>query len=180
MHIHSRTNLNNYSMKTQFQYKNFTIRPIKPQDNATLATIIRSTLEEFGANHPGTVYFDPTTDDLFQLFERPSAIYWVASNAEGIVGGAGIFPTEGLPAGTCELVKLYLLPRSRGLGLGKELINICHQSAAALGFTQVYLETMPELTIAVPLYENVGYTYLEGALGNSGHFGCAIHMLKKL
>ena len=34
-------------------------------------SIIRRTLAEFGANKPGTVYFDPTTDDLFKLFSAP-------------------------------------------------------------------------------------------------------------
>jgi putative acetyltransferase len=44
----------------------------------------------------------------------------------------------------------------------------------------MYLETMPELTIAVPMYEKNGFQYLEAPLGNSGHFGCAIQMLKQL
>jgi len=158
-----------------------TIRPIEVKDNRELAGIIRNTLEEFGANHPGTVYYDPTTDDLFELFQQPLSRYWVAEGEDGkLYGGGGIFPTEGLPAGTCELVKLYLLPEARGLGLGKKLLKICHDTAQTLGFTQLYLETMPELTSAVPLYEKMGYQYLKGALGNSGHFGCAIHMLKVL
>ena len=158
-----------------------TIRPIEAKDNRELAVIIRKTLEEFGANHPGTVYYDPTTDHLFELFEKPKSRYWVVEGIDGrLFGGAGIFPTEGLPAGTCELVKLYLLPETRGLGLGRQLMDICHQTAKTLGFTQLYLETMPELTSAVPLYEKMGYRFLKGALGNSGHFGCAIHMLKVL
>ena len=40
------------------------IRPIEPSDNPHLAVIIRTTLAEFGASHPGTVYYDPTTDAL--------------------------------------------------------------------------------------------------------------------
>jgi putative acetyltransferase len=39
---------------------------------------------------------------------------------------------------------------------------------------------MPELTIAVPLYEKMGYTYLTESLGESGHFGCELYMLKEL
>jgi putative acetyltransferase len=158
----------------------FTIRPIEPGDNVTIARIIRDTLVEFGANHPGTVYFDPTTDSLFELFRAERSAYWIVEDEEGIVGGGGIFPTRGLPEGTCELVKLYLLPRSRGKGMGKALIEKCHQKAKENGFTNIYLETMPELTIAVPLYEKMGYRYLDGPLGESGHFGCAIQMMKKL
>ena len=47
----------------------YNIRPISPGDNAAIALIVRQTLKEFGANHPGTVYFDPTTDHLFELFQ---------------------------------------------------------------------------------------------------------------
>jgi hypothetical protein len=34
------------------------IRVIQPADNAPLATIVRAALTEFGANKPGTVYYD--------------------------------------------------------------------------------------------------------------------------
>jgi putative acetyltransferase len=156
------------------------IRPLAATDNKAIAEVIRTTLVEFGANHPGTVYFDPTTDHLFELFQEPQSMYWVVENEGKIAGGAGIFPTKGLPAGTCELVKLYLLPEARGKGTGKNLMNLCHQKAMENGFNQVYLETMPELTIAVPLYEKMGYQYLDDPLGESGHFGCAIQMMKKL
>lgn len=158
----------------------YTIRPIRLEDNETMAAIIRSTLVEFGANHPGTVYFDPTTDTLFQLFQAPGSAYWIAEDGEGILGGGGIFPTRGLPPETCELVKLYLLPRARGMGIGRALIEKCHQQALANGFSGIYLETMPELTTAISVYENQGYHYLDAPLGESGHFGCAIQMLKKL
>lgn len=49
---------------------NVTIRPIQPSDNTFIAKIIRDTLAEFGANHPGTVYYDPTTDALYELFSK--------------------------------------------------------------------------------------------------------------
>jgi putative acetyltransferase len=48
--------------------KKIYIRPIRKADNVVIAAIIRKILIEFGANKPGTVYFDPTTDNLFQLF----------------------------------------------------------------------------------------------------------------
>ncbi|MBN9295696.1 MAG: GNAT family N-acetyltransferase [Filimonas sp.] len=156
------------------------IRPIEEKDNKAIATIIRNVLAEFGANKPGTVYFDPTTDDLYTLFKTPGSQYWVAEEDGKIIGGSGIFPTEGLPEGCCELVKLYLDTAARGKGLGKQLILHCLDAAAKAGFTQVYLETMPELHNAVGLYERCGFTYLDGPLGNSGHFGCDIWMAKSI
>jgi putative acetyltransferase len=156
------------------------IRTIEPADNPALAIIIRNTLTEFGANHPGTVYYDSSTDALYELFQTPGSIYYVATVNDQLMGGAGIFPSDGLPAGTCELVKMYLLPEARGLGLGKLLIDQALAFARGAGYQQVYLETMPELRKAVSVYEKFGFQYLHAPMGNTGHFGCDIWMLKKL
>jgi putative acetyltransferase len=157
------------------------IRPIKQSDNLELAKIIRATLTEFGANHPGTVYYDSSTDALFELFQKPQSVYYVAETEEGkIVGGGGIFPTDGLPKDTCELVKMYLLPEVRGKGLGGMIIVKCLQTAKDLGFDQIYIESMPELVQALKVYERFGFKYLSAPLGDSGHFGCALWMIKEL
>ena len=156
------------------------IRNIKPDDNPFLAKIIRDTLTEFGANHPGTVYYDSSTDALYQLFQKSKAVYFVAEMNGLLVGGGGIFPSEGLPKNTCELVKMYLLPQARGLGIGKSLIDKCLAAAMEEGFKNIYLETMPELKQALLVYEKFGFQYLDKPLGNSGHFGCNLWMSKKL
>lgn len=156
------------------------IRPIEPADNPALAIIIRHTLAEFGANHPGTVYYDSSTDALYDLFQTPGSTYFVAELHGKLLGGAGIFPSDGLPTGTCELVKMYLLPEARGLGLGKLLIEKSLNFARSAGYRQVYLETMPELRKAVSVYEKLGFRYLDAPMGNTGHFGCDIWMLKEL
>lgn len=156
------------------------IRLIQMEDNAALAKIVRTTLAEFGANHPGTVYFDPTTDALFELFQKPGSVYYVALMKEKVVGGGGIYPSAGLPAKTCELVKMYLLPEARGKGVGKKLIELCIEFAKKASYAQVYIESMPELKKALTVYEKFGFQYLNQALGNTGHFGCSVWMLKKL
>jgi putative acetyltransferase len=156
------------------------VRDLQPSDNAAIAKVIRATLKEFGADRPGTVYFDPTTDDLYQLFLKKGSYYRIVVMNDAVVGGGGIYPSDGLPEGTCELVKMYLLPEARGIGLGKKMIADCLEQAARLGYRQVYLETMPELKDALKTYEKFGFTYLDGPLGNTGHFGCALWMLKRL
>ncbi len=159
---------------------NTLIRPIQLSDNPTIAKIIRDTLTEFGANHPGTVYYDPTTDALFELFQKERSVYNIAEADGRIVGGGGIYPTDGLPADTCELVKMYLLPEARGTGLGSQLITKCLEQAKENGFSNVYLETMNELKAALKVYARMGFTYLDGPMGNSGHFGCPLWMIKEL
>lgn len=162
------------------QISNIHIRNIQPSDNFQLAVIVRDTLTEFGANVPGTVYFDPTTDALFELFQTPNSAYFIAEMEGKIVGGGGIYPTEDLPQNTCELVKMYLLPEARGIGLGRMMMERCLETARLNGFQQVYLETLPELKQAVKVYEKFGFEYLCAPLGNSKHFGCGLWMLKKL
>lgn len=157
------------------------IRSIQPADNPAMAKIIRNALEEFGANKPGTVYYDDTTDALFELFDaNQGSHYWVAEYEQEIVGGAGIFPTPNLPKGTCELVKMYLKPTVRNIGLGRRMMHVAMEWAKSYGYSHAYLETMPELKKAVSVYEALGYKYLQGPLGNSGHHGCDIWMLKEL
>lgn len=156
------------------------IRVIEPGDNVVLAKIIRDTLKEFGANKPNTVYYDDRTDRLYQEFRVSKSIYYVAVLDGVIVGGGGIFPTEALPEGTCELVKLYLSPAARGKGIGKLLLQKCIDAARQMDYKRIYLESMPELTIAIPMYEKFGFTYLDGPQGCSGHTGCDVWMIREL
>ena len=156
------------------------IRTIEPGDNKALATIIRNSLEEFKANKPGTVYFDDTTDHLSDVFTHKGSIYFVAELDGEIIGGGGVFPTANLPEGTCELVKLYLSSKARGKGIGKLLMEKCIAAARELGYKKIYLETMPELTIAIPMYKKSGFTHLQAAQGSSGHTGCDVWMIKDL
>ena len=160
--------------------QDFLIRTIARGDNKALATIIRNTLTEFKANKPGTVYYDETTDHLSEVFKIDGSIYFVAELNGEIIGGSGIYPTANLPEGTCELVKLYLSSKARGKGLGKTLLQKCIATAKEMGYKKIYLETMPELTIAIPMYEKLGFTYLPAAQGSSGHTGCDVWMIKEL
>ncbi len=160
--------------------KSILIRPIEQRDNEAIAFIIRAVLTEFNAAKCGTVYYDPTTDDLFHLFGKNKSAYFIAEADGKVMGGCGIFPTEGLPDRCCELVKLYLLPEARKAGVGKRLIEQCITIAKTFGYTKMYLESLPELSKAVSLYERMGFTYLSSTLGDSKHFGCSIWMIKEL
>ena len=145
-----------------------------------IAKVIREVLTEHGVNKPGTVFTDPTTDDLYSLFDRKDAQYFIVLKNDEIVGGCGVYPTQGLEKGCAELVKLYISKEVRGQGLGKKLMELCAVEARKLGYSSLYLETLPELSKAVQLYENLGYKRLLEPLGESGHFACNLWMLKVL
>lgn len=155
-------------------------RPIEKVDNVAIATLIRAVLTEFGVNQPGTVFTDPTTDALFELFQTTDAYYYLALDGYKIVGGCGLYPTKGLPQGCIELVKFYLDSNYRGHGIGKKLMQLALDKAKELGFKTVYLESLPELDKAVGMYEQAGFKHIPERLGESGHFACNILMLKEL
>src|ERR1700759_110644 len=156
------------------------IRPIQPADNPVIAAIIRNTLTEFGVNRPGTAYYDAATDDMYGSFQLPGSRYHVGLIDGQIAGGGGIFPSAGLPKGVCEMVKMYLAPIARGHGLGKQLIEASLDFARHTGYRQVYIETMPELEKAVSIYARFGFHHLDSAMGDTGHYGCTLWLLKNL
>lgn len=156
------------------------IRTIHQQDNAEIARVIRAALEEYGEAKPGTVYTDPTTDKLFELFQQKGSVYLIAEEQGKVIGGCGIYPTQGLPKGYGELVKLYLAPSHRGKGLGKKLMQTSMDEARKLGYTHLYLESIPALTDAVHLYKKMGFQKIDQPLGDSGHFSCDLWMVKDL
>jgi putative acetyltransferase len=155
-------------------------RNIEKKDNKEIAELIRSVFREFGIDRPGTVYFDPTTDDLYSLFQTPGSIYWLAEDNGKIIGGCGIYPTQNLPEGCAEVVKLYLNASYRKLGIGRQLLEISIDSAKKLGYKQLYLESLPELGKAISLYQKQGFKFLDHKMGDEGHFGCTIWMMKDL
>lgn len=156
------------------------IRRIKDIDNRALARILRKSLDEFEVPKEGTVYTDPTTDNLFQLFRQPNSIYYVAEEQDEILGGCGVYPTPALPKGYAELVKFYLSPQSRGRGLGRQLLESCFEAAINLGYSHLYLESFPQFEKAIEMYQKAGFTFMDHPLGNSGHYACNIWMVKDL
>ena len=155
-------------------------RNITAADDQPLAALIRKVLDEFRIPRTGTVYSEPTTDRLSVLFEAAGAVYMVAEEDGILLGGCGIYPTPGLPEGCAELVKLYLTDASRGKGIGRQLMDKCFTAARQLGYTQLYLESFPQLDKAVSMYIRSGFEHLDKPMGNSGHHACTIWMLKAL
>jgi putative acetyltransferase len=155
-------------------------RSMTPADNAALAQIVRDAFIEFGMPQEGTVYTDPSTDHLYDVFQHPGSTYFIAEEDGVVLGGCGVYPTDALPEGCAELVKFYLTATARGKGIGKILMEKSAEAAIQLGYKQLYLESFPHLAKAVSMYEKAGYKLLDAPMGNSGHFATTIWMLKEL
>jgi putative acetyltransferase len=160
--------------------KDTIIRRVRKEDNPVLAKVIREVFEEHDAPRIGTVYSDPTTNNLFELFQTPRSVLWVAESDIIILGCCGVFPTEGLAEDYVELVKFYLVQKARGKGTGRELMEQCIRSAKEFGYKKMYLESLSQFSRAVSIYEKQGFKKLAHPLGVSHHSTCNIWMIKEL
>jgi putative acetyltransferase len=156
------------------------IRPIVQNDNETMYKVIRTVFEEMSVIKQGTAYFDECLPVLYETYTGNKSGYFTALLDNQIVGGAGIYPTTGLPEGTVELVKMYLLSEARGKGIGQSLMNQCVQLARKLGYTRIYLETLSEFEVAQHMYVKNGFITLDNPMGESGHYACSVRMIKQL
>jgi len=157
-----------------------TYRKILKEDNPILAKMIRSIFEIYDAPRSGTVYSDPTTDDLHTIFQKKGSSLNVADSDGLAIGCCGVFPTKGLPVGYVELVKFYLDSNFHGRGIGKKLFELTMEDAVTLGYNHIYIESLPHFSRALNIYEKYGFRRIEKPLGNSSHTSCNIWMEKIL
>ncbi|KGY12712.1 acetyltransferase [Vibrio tubiashii] len=156
------------------------IEPITPQQNEDICRIIKTVGAEFGAIGEGFGPSDPEVEAMSQHYtENNQSLYLVATVDGKIVGGCGLAPFQSSTE-TCELKKLFLLPESRGLGLGKQLSEQCLKFAQNQGFSHCYLDTLQSMTSAIKLYQSLGFEHLDKPLDGTEHGGCDVWMLKRL
>lgn len=61
----------------------------------------------------------------------------------------------------CEMKRLYCIPSSRGLGVGKALIEEVIREAVRLGYEEMRLDTLPSMEGARMLYGKYGFEEME-------------------
>jgi putative acetyltransferase len=156
------------------------IRPIRPEDDAAVAAIIREVMASFGATGPGYSSSDAEVDAMSAAYDGARAAFFVVELDDTVAGCGGIGPLAGADAGTCELRKMYLMPLARGRGIGRALLQRCLEAARGRGYRRCYLETLSSMEAAQRLYQQAGFRLLEAPLGATGHSGCSRHYLLEL
>jgi len=159
---------------------NHEIQEIKQLHDAKVCEIIRKVGEEYGAIGEGFGPSDQEVTAMSQNYQdESSSRYFVAIVKDKIVGGSGIAAFNG-SSEVCELRKLFLLPESRGIGIGKKLTEDCLEYAKSKGYKKCYLDTLTSMKSAISLYEKLGFKHLDKAFEGTIHNGCDIWMLKDL
>jgi len=155
------------------------IREIQEQDSLAIANVIRTVLTEMEVPKVGSAFADPSLDYMFQHYQQERGRYFVVEVNGELVAGGGFGSLPGASDEVCELQKMYMLPSTRGLGLGRLLIQRCLDEAKLIGYSQCYLETLPNMQAAQNLYKKMGFEYICSPMGSTGHNACPVWMLLK-
>ena len=75
---------------------------------------------------------------------------------------------------------MYFHQSLRGKGVGKFILDLCLKFAKEVGYEFCYLESTSALKISHYLYKIFEFENLDGPLGDTSHYSCDIHMIKKL
>ena len=155
-------------------------RRIRPEDNSTVAHIIRTVMTEYDCVGDGYSIHDPEVEDMAGAYAQKGSVFLVLEEEGVIIGCGGIAPLAGGDADTCELRKMYFLPEARGKGLGRKLLELCLDEARQFGYKKCYLETVARMNKANRLYQKAGFELLDAPLGKTGHNSCDSQYLKVL
>lgn len=156
------------------------IFPISAEFDQPIRDIIQQVGAEFGAIGDGFGPSDAEVANMSAYYQMDNRWgYWVVTLNGEVVGGGGIAPFNDSDS-VCELRKLFLLPQSRGHGLGKKLTRHCLEWARQQGFRECYLDTLSGMSSAIRLYEDLGFKHLNAPMAGTEHNGCDVWMLKQL
>ncbi|WP_068876128.1 MULTISPECIES: GNAT family N-acetyltransferase [unclassified Phenylobacterium] len=134
----------------------FVIRPaISSDDISAVAALFQA----YAASLPVDLGYQDFGSELAALpgkYGPPAGALLLARGAgDAPLGCVGLRPIA--PAGCCEMKRLYVSPAGRGLGLGRALAQAAVGRARAIGYTELRLDTLPDMASAIGLYERMGF-----------------------
>ncbi|MEM9926277.1 MAG: GNAT family N-acetyltransferase [Cyanobacteria bacterium P01_D01_bin.50] len=136
-------------------FRDFLIRQWKPSDRHKAASVIHSVLSEYGLDWEP----DGADKDVLEVkdyYLDKGGEFWIIEYQGEIFGTGAYYPIE-RGENAVEIRKMYLLPKARGLGLGKYLLQQLEAAISCRSFKQIWIETASVLSEAVKLYETNGY-----------------------
>jgi putative acetyltransferase len=121
-------------------------------DDPDVSALALAQQDEMRGLYSGEADIGPSRDA--SMFEPPHGAFLAAridGRAVGCGGIARFDETRG------ELKRMYVEPRSRGLGLGRQLLEALEAEARRLGYVALVLETGNLQPEALGLYTSSGY-----------------------
>jgi putative acetyltransferase len=124
-----------------------------PEDRVPIARLMREYVEALEAD----ISFQDFETEYASLpgkYARPEGVVLLAWAADEAVGIVAYRPLE---RRICEMKRLYLLPRFRGTGLGRLLVEELVRDARSHGYRRMVLDTLPSMRPAQAVYGAMGF-----------------------
>jgi len=103
----------------------------------------------------GAQGFDAELASLPGPYGAPGGALLIARSDAG--EALGCIALRRLDADACEVKRLYVLPKARGMRLGKALIAAVIAEARGAGYRQMKLDTLPHMQPAIAVYRDHGF-----------------------
>ena len=121
----------------------------------------RQIIDEYVDSLPGTVREYETASRAEPLpgeFAQPQGILFLAFVDGEVAGCCAMRPLDlaDFP-NACEMKRLYVRARFRGLGLGRQLVEATLDAARMSQYASIFLDTIDEMESARALYKDVGF-----------------------
>jgi len=98
--------------------------------------------------------FSAELDALPEPYVPPLGALLIAQDGAAWAGCAGLRPLDNR---TGEMKRLYVRPNYRNSGLGRWLVEAVIQSARDAGYSELRLDTLPNMAAAQALYHRLGF-----------------------
>ena len=133
-----------------------TVRPIRPDDVPVVVGLVRELAEYEKAPHEARMTEDQLSTALFS--DSPQLFGHVAVAGGQVVGTALWFLTFSTWRGThgIHLEDLYVQPRHRGSGLGRELLRRLADLCVQRGYHRLEWSVLDWNTPSIEFYESAG------------------------
>ncbi|MBC2776246.1 GNAT family N-acetyltransferase [Parasphingopyxis sp. GrpM-11] len=126
-----------------------------PSDIATIAELFRA----YAASLDVDLDYQDFASELAGLpgaYSRPRGALLLAETEAGTPSGcAALRPLR--DEGCCEMKRLYVVPESRGTGLGRNLMAHIVETARTIGYREMRLDTLSSMVAAQAMYRDAGF-----------------------
>jgi ribosomal protein S18 acetylase RimI-like enzyme len=129
------------------------IRRYQPQDNATVKALHYAGLKQFGA--AADPYDDSDLDDIEKVYINNHGDFLVGLQGDEIVAMGAIRKVSG----TCgEIKRIRVRQDCQRQGYGQTMVTRLIELAAALGYTELRLDSVAHNTPAQRLFRKFGFS----------------------
>jgi len=132
----------------------FDIRPACfPEDRDAIISIFREYIGSASVDL-GFQDYEAEFATLPGRYAMPQGQILLVWQGGQVVGCAALRPID---EATCEMKRVYLRSSTRGIGLGRKLVERILHEARAAGYHRICLDVLPEFTAATRIYETLGF-----------------------